>query len=100
MDNNIDKLEERLLKYNESSDADLIHMKFKPSKTAQNSLNFISSTDEALLKDLEINDDIYDMVRIIYLLLGIKIESRDKCLYRLYEEVIPSYGVNNISNIF
>jgi hypothetical protein len=82
-----------------SSDSELLSKKFRPSKTAQNSLNFISTNDEAILRNMELCDDTYDIVKMIYLLLGYKPESKEISLKKLYDEIMPSLGVNNLSNM-
>ncbi len=100
LENNIDRLEEQLMNYTLDTDSELITKIFRPSKTAQNSLNFISTNEEAALKDLVINDDLWDMVRIIYLLLDSKPSSKDTSIKILYTEIMPSFGVSNISNSY
>jgi hypothetical protein len=87
------------MNYNLESDNHLVANKFKPSKCAQNSLNFISKSDEEMLVDIDICDDIYDMVKIIYLLLGIPIEPKELCIKKLYKKIMPLYGINTLSKI-
>jgi hypothetical protein len=101
LNNNIDRLEERFIALTTNAEFDDVYKKFKPSKTAQNSLNFISSIDEAILQESDTcDDDVYDMVKIIYLIMGYKIEPKESCFRRLYSEIMPSHGVTNLSKIY
>lgn len=68
----------------------LVSKSFKPSRTAQNGLNFITKEEEENLRNMEYNDEIANIVRIIYILMK-----------QNYDKVNPEMLVENLfSNIF
>jgi hypothetical protein len=83
-----------------SNDSDTINKRFKPSKCAQNSLNFISNNEELLIKDINVCDDIHDMVKVIYLLLDHCIDSKENSIKNLYSDIMPKLGVSNMSILY
>jgi hypothetical protein len=72
---------------------------FRPSKTAQNCLNFIKTEEEKMLYSINITDDIWDMFRIIYILLNILPPTREQCVIYLYDTIMKEYDFNSISII-
>ena len=97
IDNHISELEctnNKYINYFEGRSAS-----FKPSKTAQNCLNFIQQQDEKILINQNITDDIYDIIKIIYTLLNIEILNKENCISYLYNTVMLGYNVDSLSII-
>jgi hypothetical protein len=70
---------------------------FKPSKTSQNCVNFIKLEEELLLLSVDVNEDISDLFKIIYILINTTAPSREECITYLYNTCMKDLEVSNIS---
>lgn len=72
---------------------------FIPSKTAQNSLNFLTKEDENNLYKLSNNEQIQNLFRLIYILLKEDYESisPENLITNLSKNIFPKYNVENFS---
>lgn len=86
----------------------LVNCSFKPSKTAQNGLNFITKEDEAHLASMykdpsaEIHEDIITIFKVIYILIK---QKQDKTvphliIDNLINNIMPKYKIENLSKNF
>lgn len=72
---------------------------FNPSKTAINSLNFISKEEESNITKKEQTEEVYNILRLLYIILneGYQDTPSIKLAERLYMEIFPKYKVDNMS---
>jgi hypothetical protein len=102
LENSISNYESYLSnKLNEGENQNLINKSFKPSRTAQNGLNFITKDDEInLAKELMPHDDILNIFKIIYVLIKQKWEKVDpqNLIDNLVNNLLSKLRVDNLSN--
>ncbi len=80
------------------SDNDKYSKGFKPSKTAQNSLNFITPEDEAELLTIESTDYVCDTIRAINILIkNNDVIPRDQLISNLITKALPELNVKDLS---
>ncbi len=87
-------------------DEKLICKSFVPSKTAQNSLNFITKEEEIILTQenistLPVRDEIIGIFKIIFLLIRQNFEKVDETLLPEYliNKILVKLKIDNLSNI-
>jgi hypothetical protein len=96
IDSNISKLEEEIKTH--LIENDRYSKGFRPSKTAQNSLNFITHEDESQLLSLPPLEDICDIVRSINILIKNNDSvAKDQLVNNLITQALPRLNVNNLS---
>lgn len=78
-----------------------INQGFVPSKTAQNSLNFLTREDESNLYKFSHIDQIQYFIRLIYILLNEKYEDiiPENLITNLVNNLFKKYNVDNFSKI-
>lgn len=85
------------------NDNNILEDEFSASITAINSLNFITKIEEEKIKKLKTNDqNICDLMKIIYLITGEKFEDipNENLFENLYQKILPKLKISSISNIF
>lgn len=72
---------------------------FTPSKTAQNSLNFLTREDENSLQKLYNVEQVQNLIKLIYILLNEPYEdfSSDSLITNLTTNIFQKYHVENFS---
>lgn len=76
---------------------------FIPSKTSQNNLNFIYKDDEKNLLNIDLNDDIIDSFKFIYILLKLNFNeiSNEMLIRNLIQNIFPKLTLTDFSkNLF
>ena len=96
----IKTLENKLVDISFESDNDVIDKSFKPSKTSQNGLKFITNDDEIDLINRDICDDVNDVFKIVYIILKQRFDCIPKynIVKNLYNDTMPKLKVKNLSN--
>lgn len=81
----------------------LINKPFTPSKTAQNSLNFITKEDESHLskENLPHSEEISNILKIVYILIKQNYEriEESSLASNLINKILVNMKVENLSNI-
>ena len=98
------KLESYLNHYSANPDTEQMTNKvFKPSKTAQNGLNFITKEEEIALSQEEfiMSDEIFDLFRVIYILIKQNYEliEESKLVNHLLTTLFTKFKIENLSKI-
>lgn len=78
----------------------MITQSFKPSKTAQNCLNFITKNEELQLLNIDISDkNIMGIIRAIYVLVKEeeKLIPNENLVSNLIMKILPKHKVDSIS---
>ncbi len=98
LDRKINKLEDEV-KLN-MNDNKRYNKGFKPSRTAQNSLNFITQEDENNLLNITPTDDVCDIVKIINILIrNSEVVPKDQMMSNLLTQTLPRLSLNSLSKI-
>jgi hypothetical protein len=77
----------------------LINKTFNPSKTAQNGLNFVTKDEENNLSTKEQPQEIINIFKLIYIILGIDYTSipDNLIIQHLTKDIYTQLGVENLS---
>lgn len=97
-----DKIEKSFKQYVKDPESEqLVNQKFKPSKTAQLGLNFITKENELnmLQQNFGDNKDVHDILKIIYILVRQSYESLDAngMVSNLFNNILNKYKLDNLS---
>jgi len=96
-------LEERLKTYmNDNETKELVINGFIPSKTAQNGLNFISTTDEKNLANTTQPNEIINIFKIMFLMMNEPLHNLNEqdLIKHLMTRIYPRVGIDNIKSLF
>ena len=97
----IQSIENLFSKYNDIDN--YISKTFYPSKTAQNSLSFVTKSEEAnLIKKTDLHNDIGLLFKLVYIIIDEEYEDDtppNKLIENLVNVVFPKYEVSDVKNL-